>query len=188
MNIRSSKGRVLVAMKARPSLFTDDQQARFLQHFSATCNLGESAAAAGVSRKTIYDRLRRDQPFADAFAVAEEHGVGNLRAELVRRSLALLQATTPDEQALASLPGLDCRFILNLLQQHERALHQRNGDRRPARSDASVAAGRLAALMERMGAERKKEVALAQAARAARKRALDQLHPGGIAPDASCDA
>lgn len=168
MNIRKSKGRRLVAMADRPNLFTDSQQAAFLQHFSATCNLSQSAAAAGVSRKVVYERQHHDEAFAAAFHAAEEMGVENLRAELVRRSLALLQATTPDEVALASLPGLDGQFILNLLKQHERALGQEGGDRRPKRSDASEAAARLAKLLERMRAEHKRELAQKRAARAVR--------------------
>jgi hypothetical protein len=106
--------------------------------------------------------------FANAFILAEEMGVENLKAELVRRSLALLQATTPDEVALASLPGLDCQFILNLLKQHENNLGKLNGDRRPQRSDASEAAGRLQKLLERMRLEHKKELAAKRAAKAAR--------------------
>jgi hypothetical protein len=154
-------------MAARPNLFTDAQQAVFLGHFAATCNLGQGAAAAGVDRRVIYDRLRHDEAFAAAFHAAEETGVANLRAELVRRSLALLQAATPDEVALASLPGLDCHFILNLLKQHERALGQQSGDRRPRRSDASEAAARLAKLLERMRAEHERELAAKRVARAA---------------------
>ena len=95
MTIRASKGRRLVKMADRPNLFTDAQQATFLSHFAATCNLGQSATAAGVRRTVIYDRLGHDAAFASAFHVAEETGVQNLRAELVRRSLVLLRATTP---------------------------------------------------------------------------------------------
>ena len=166
MNIRKSKGRRLVGMADRPNLFTDAQQIVFLGHFAATCNLGQSAAVAGVSRKVIYERLRRDGAFAAAFAQAEETGVANLRAELVRRSLALLEAATPDEAALASLPGLDCHFILNLVQQHEKGLGKASGDRRPRRSDASEAAARLAKLLERMRLEHKQELAAKRAAKA----------------------
>jgi hypothetical protein len=115
----------------------------------------------------IYDRLQHDEAFAGAFHVAEEAGVQNLRAELVRRSLALLQATTPDEVALATLPGLDCGLILNLLRQHERALGEGSGDRRPRRSDAKEAAARLAKLLERMRAEHKRELASKRKAKAA---------------------
>jgi hypothetical protein len=167
MTIRASRGRRLVKMAERPNLFTDAQQKTFLSHFSATCNLGKSAAAAGVHRRVIYDRLQHDAAFASAFHVAEETGVQSLRAELVRRSLALLQAATPDEVALASLPGLDSHFILNLVKQHERSLGQESGDRRPRRSDARDAAARLAKLMERMREEHRRELASKRKAKAA---------------------
>jgi hypothetical protein len=166
VTIRASRGRRLVMMADRPNLFTDAQQETFLSHFAATCNLRQSAVVAGVRRTVIYDRLEHDPAFAGAFHVAEETGVQNLRAELVRRSLALLQATTPDEAALASLPGLDCGFILNLLKQHERALGQESGDRRPRRSDAKEAAARLAKLMDRMREEHKRELAAKRKAKA----------------------
>lgn len=168
VGIRASRGRRLVSVTPRANEFTDAQQHIFLGHFAATCNLGQSAVAAGVRRGVIYDRLQHDEAFAAAFHVAEETGVTNLRAELVRRSLALLQATTPDEVALASLGGLDASFILNLLKQHERSLGAEAGDRRPRRSDASEAAARLAKLLERMRAEHKRELAAKRAAKAAR--------------------
>ncbi len=186
VNIRRSKGRRLVAMAERRNLFTDEQQVVFLGHFAATCNLAASAAAAGVSRKVIYERQRHDPAFAAAFAVAEETGVCSLRAELVRRSLTLLQAATPDEVALASLPGLDCKFILNLLTQHERVLGSASGDRRPQRSDASEAAARLDKLMKRMRLEDKKARAARRAAKARADdgggaRANEGGRPGGLA-------
>jgi hypothetical protein len=167
LTIRKNKGRVLVAAAARADLFDDAKQAVFLGHFAATCNLLQSAAAAGVSRKTVYQRRRFDEAFAEAFARAEESGVECLRGEMVRRSLALLRAATPDEVALASLPGLDCHTIMNLLDHHERGLGKASGERRPRRSDASEAAARLKKLLERMRAEHKRELALKRAAKAA---------------------
>ncbi len=137
-----------------------------------------SAAAAGVDRRVIYDRLRHDAAFASAFHVAEETGIQNLRAELVRRSLALLQAVTPDEVALASLPGLDSNFILNLLKQHERSLGVESGDRRPRRSNAAEAAARLAKLMERTREEHRRELAAKRAAKAKAKAAEQHAAEG----------
>lgn len=165
VGIRASRGRRLVAMTPRKNEFTDAQQKIFLGQFAATCNLGRSALEAGVKRAVIYDRLEHDEAFAAAFHVAEENGVLSLRAELVRRSLALLQAATPDEAGLASLEGLDAKFILNLVMQHERALGTGAGDRRPRKSDASEAAGRLAKLMDRMREEHKRELAAKRAAK-----------------------
>ena len=105
MTIRGHKDRVLISQPDRKGAFTATKQALFLEHFAAPCNLQESARVAGVSHQTIYNRRYADPAFRDAFARAEENGILSLRAELVRRSLQLLSAATPDEKALAELPG-----------------------------------------------------------------------------------
>src|SRR5689334_4576969 len=102
--IRTTKGRTMQAHGDRASDFTQAKMRTFLGQFAATGNVRASAAEAGVSTSTIYMRRQRDPAFRDAFAVAEENAIVTLRAEMVRRSLTLLAATTPDEVAAASLP------------------------------------------------------------------------------------
>jgi hypothetical protein len=166
--IRGNSNRVLQSHRERDRDFTHAKRKLFLSHFAATGNVSASATHAGVAFSTAYDRRREDPAFRDAWALAEENAVITLRAEMVRRSLELLAATTPDEVAVASLPGLDCRTILHLLKYHEKGLGKEPGDRRPERSDASEAAARLSKLMERMRAEHKRELEQKRAAKAAR--------------------
>ena len=152
----------------RESCFTPDKQAIFLAHFAATCNLTESAKEAGVGRRVVYGARIRDEDFRHAFALAEENGIISLRAEMARRSMQLLEAVTPDEKALAALPGLDCNTILHLLKYHERGVGKGPGERQPRDVDAGEAAARLAKLLERMRAEHRIELEKKRAAKAAR--------------------
>jgi hypothetical protein len=105
-------------------------------------------------------RRQDDEQFRLAFKQAQDNAVTLLRAELVRRGLELLQAATPDEQAAPALAGMDAKFILSLVQQHERGIGRELGDVKPRRSDASEAAARLQALLIRMRLERKRELEL----------------------------
>nr|WP_314442875.1 hypothetical protein [uncultured Sphingomonas sp.] len=166
--IRGNSNRVLQAHREPQRNFTHAKRKQFLGHFAATGNVSESARTAGVPLSTAYDRRRVDHAFRDAWALAEENAVITLRAEMVRRSLELLQAATPDEVALATLPGLDCRTIMVLLKMHEKGLGKGPGERRPQRSDPKEAAARLAKLLDRMRAEHKRELAVKRAAKAAR--------------------
>jgi hypothetical protein len=164
--MRGTKQRIVQERKVRESCFTPDKQALFLAHFAATCNLTESAKLAGVGRRVVYCARVRDEAFRQAFAVAEENGIISLRAEMARRSMQLLDAVTPEEKALAALPGLDCNTILHLLKYHEKGAGKGPGDRQPQRSDPNEAAARLQKLLVRMRAEHKRELALKRAARA----------------------
>jgi len=168
MAIRATKNRVLHSHRDGTKAFSLAKQTKFLAHFAATGNVVQAAEAAGIGRSTPYHRRQIDPAFRAAFALAEENAVITLRAEMVRRSLELLAATTPDGVAAASLPGLDCRTIMILLKQHEQGLGKGPGERRPERADAGEAAARLAKLLTRMRAERKLELLKAREAKRAR--------------------
>lgn len=165
--VKGTKQRIVQERKVRETCFTPDKQALFLAHFAATCNLTESANVAGVGRRVVYGARVRDEAFRHAFALAEENGIISLRAEMARRSMQLLMAVTPEEKALAALPGLDCNTILHLLKYHEKGVGKGPGDRQPQRADLKEAAARLAKLLERMREEHKRELAVKRAARAA---------------------
>lgn len=168
MVIRGNSHRVLQEHQDSDRSFTHAKRMAFLSHFAATGNVSASARLAGVVFSTAYDRRRRDPAFKAAWALAEENAVLTLRAEMVRRSLELLRAATPDEVAAATLPGLDCHTILHLLKYHEKGLGKEPGDRRPERSDAGEAAARLTKLMVRLRAEHERDLKVKKAARAAR--------------------
>jgi hypothetical protein len=147
-----------------------ERQKRFLTAFANSGNITSSAKQARVSLSTIWLRRQNDAEFQAAFKQAQDNAVTLLRAELVRRGLELLQAATPDEQAAPALAGMDAKFILSLVVQHERALGQELGDVKPKRSDANEAAARLQALLIRMRLERKRELDERQREREERKR------------------
>jgi hypothetical protein len=158
MGICSNRDRELQKRRARPGEFTDERQKKFLTEFASTCNVKAAAEKVGVQVSTIYYRRMHDAAFSDAWNAAQAQGIAALRAELVRRSRALLEAATPSELAHERLEGMDAKFLLNLITIHERNDGTRRGDNRPQRSDANEAAARLQALLLRMRLERKREM------------------------------
>jgi hypothetical protein len=60
----------------------------FLETIRKTGNVRLAAHAAGVDRSTPYQRARRDQAFAEAWAAAEQDAIDTLEAEARRRALA----------------------------------------------------------------------------------------------------
>lgn len=164
MNYRDGK---IVRRRDREGEASDEQLTTFLSLFAATCNVKASALEAGIEVSAIYRRRMNDAAFKAAWAAAQDQGVANLKAEMVRRGLALLDAANPDEAALLKLEGMDAKLILSLIGQHERSLGREPGDIKPRRSDASEAAARLQAVLVRMRLERKKELEVKRALRGA---------------------
>jgi hypothetical protein len=156
--IRETKGHQLQFQQNQHQEFTQERQEQFLSLFSATSNVRFCAREIGIATSTIHQRRRCDPAFRAAFAAAQEQAVVSLRAELVSRGLALLNAATPDEAAEAALSGMDAKLILSLIGQYERSLGKEPGDIKPQRSDAGEAAKRLQALLIRMRLERKREL------------------------------
>ena len=136
--------------------FTEAKQKAFLSFFAGSCNVADAAARVGVATSTLYARRGSDPAFRAAWAVAQDQAVAALRAELVRRGLELVRAATPDDASLAALGGMDARFLLGLVEAHERNAGKAPGDIVPAKSDAVEAAARLHKLMVRMRGERKR--------------------------------
>jgi hypothetical protein len=138
--------------------FTEARQRLFLTKFAGTANVKDSAREAGVAVSTITGRRRSDPRFRAAFDEAQAEAVVILRAELVRRGLELLQCTGANDRSVTTLQGMDAKFLLQLIDKHERSMSHPLGDIKPQRSDAAQAAARLHALMTRMRAERKREL------------------------------
>lgn len=141
----------------RGNEFGLERQQAFLTLFADSCNIRASARKIGVAPSTVYRRRRDDAEFRAAFAAAQDHATALLKAELVRRGLELLRAATPSEAEGAALAGMDAKFLLSLVAQHERNVGRELGDQNPQKSDAKVAAARLQALILRMRLERKRE-------------------------------
>lgn len=60
----------------------------FLMAFIETCNMVESASAAGIDRTAHYKWLKEDPEYAEAFAEARKVAVSGLEAEAVKRAKA----------------------------------------------------------------------------------------------------
>ncbi|WP_300973624.1 hypothetical protein [Sphingomonas sp. LHG3406-1] len=159
MGITGGGKQPLMERRERKNGFGLQRQKTFLTSFATTGNIGMSAREANVAPSTIWLRRQTDLVFRKAFNEAQDSAVANLRAELVRRGLELLNAATAVEAAPAVLAGMDAKLLLALIVHHERSLGRDPGDIRPRRSDASEAAERLHALMKRMREERKRDLA-----------------------------
>ncbi|UUR07624.1 hypothetical protein [Sphingomonas glaciei] len=158
MGIVGGNGCELQRRGERANEFGLERQQAFLALFAESCNISESARQVGVAVSTVYKRRRDDEQFRIAFATAQDHATALLKAELVRRGLELLRAATPAETDGAALAGMDAKFLLSLVAQHERSVGKELGDIKPQRSDAGEAAKRLQALLIRMRLERKREM------------------------------
>ncbi|GAA3996687.1 hypothetical protein GCM10022211_02230 [Sphingomonas humi] len=168
--IRNTKGHQVQFQEDQREAFTQERQDRFLTLFSATSNIRYCSREIGIATSTIHHRRRHDPVFRAAFAAAQEQAVVSLRAEMVSRGLALLQAASPDEAADAALSGMDAKLILSLIEQYERSHGKEPGDIKPQKSDAGEATARLQALLIRMRLERQREMEERRKERAERKR------------------
>ena len=157
MGITGGNRSDLQVRKERKNEFGLKRQAEFLQAFANSCNISAAAAQCKVALSTIWCRRQKDPQFRAAFDVAQDNAVTNLKLELIRRGLELTRAGSPDEVAASALGGMDAKFLMSLVVQHERALGTEVGDQRPKRSDASEASKRLYALLLRMRMERERK-------------------------------
>lgn len=157
MGIVGGKGCKLQQRAERKNEFGVRRQAAFLKSFANSCNIKKAAAETGVSVVTVWARRRDDEQFREAFDTARDQAVANLRSELVARGLELLRAATPDETAAAAFPGMDAKFLLSLVQMHQRNLDKGPGEAQPRRNDPNEAAARLQALLVRMRMEHQRE-------------------------------
>ena len=87
MSIAGTNGCVAQRRKPRRDGWTRTKRTIFLDHLEASCNIRQSAAAAGMDDSTARALRRRDPEFAAAWAEALEIGCERLRAELLARAL-----------------------------------------------------------------------------------------------------
>lgn len=102
-------------VRSEGARWTDDDEAVFLDHLAASCNVSLSAEAAGFSRFELYKRRRRDPAFAKRWQAALAQGYARIEAALVRRAIDALEGLSPDpdtpiptmtvEQAMKVLDG-----------------------------------------------------------------------------------
>lgn len=158
MGIVGGNGCELQRRTERKNEFGLERQQAFLSLFSESCNIKTAARKVGVATSTILKRRRDDAEFRTAFAAAQDHAAALLKAELVRRGLELLRAATPEEADGAAFAGMDAKFLLALVAQHERNIGRELGDQNPKKADSKEAAARLQALLIRMRLEHKREL------------------------------
>jgi hypothetical protein len=101
------------------------KRAAFLDHLAGSCNVRESAAAAGVTPVSIYELRRKDARFAAEWHEALLAGYQLLETELVGYALAGGNAA---QDIAGATRRIDVDIALKLLGQHRTGLL---GQRRP---------------------------------------------------------
>jgi hypothetical protein len=101
------------------------KRAAFLDHLAGSCNVRESAAAAGVTPVSIYELRRKDARFAAEWHEALLAGYQLLETELVGYALAGGNET---QEIAGATRRIDVDIALKLLGQHRTGLL---GQRRP---------------------------------------------------------
>lgn len=85
--IVSNNRRLIQRRRIRNVRFDERRKGIFLAHFARSCDLLAASAAAGICERTVYNHLRSDPAFAEAFQAALETGYRRLQAESVRQRL-----------------------------------------------------------------------------------------------------
>jgi len=113
-------GRRWQKQRSRRVRFTRERKQAFLDHFAGSCNLAAAAEAAGVSAATVYEHLRRDPAFAEAFQEALALGYTLIEAEAAGQMRAAQEKYRihPDPDAAAMAMSFD--QCLKLLRQWKR--------------------------------------------------------------------
>jgi hypothetical protein len=120
--------RLMQRRKMRHVRFDERRKGAFLAAFARSCDLLAASAAAGICERTVYNHLRFDPAFAEAFQAALEEGYRWLQAEAVRQQLEaqerLRSATEAAEEVGEPLPlaeaGVDFDRTMKLLARWDR--------------------------------------------------------------------
>ncbi len=126
--IASNNRRLMQRRRMRHVRFDAGRKGVFLDHFARSCDLLAAAAAAGVCERTVYNHLRSDAAFAEAFPAALGEGYRRLEAESVRRRLeaqrrlraAIEAAEEKGEPIPAAEEGVEFDRAMKLLERWER--------------------------------------------------------------------
>jgi hypothetical protein len=106
--IRSNNRRAMQRRRMRNVRFDERRKGIFLDCFARSCDLLAAAAAAGVCERTVYNHIRSDTAFAEAFQEALEAGYRWLETEAVRQRLEaqgrLRSAIAEAEESGETLP------------------------------------------------------------------------------------
>lgn len=109
----------LQVVKSRRAVFGKARKRRFLDELAMTCNVTQSAAAAGVTPSCVYQARQRDPEFRADWQVALEQGYARIEAMLLERATAL--TPEPGEEPNPAEP-IDRDLALHLLREHKKGL------------------------------------------------------------------
>lgn len=156
-----------IKRKVRANGWTAQRRKRFLDCVAATCNIGQSAAFAGMSLPGMYALRRRDADFADQLRQALETGYTRIEASLLNKVTNGSSVRVPlwgDEELDGKPPTLDDIKLpdpddvdpdvaLRILQFHYRMVKDPAAPRRSGRPPAHATKDETnAALVKRLRA------------------------------------
>ncbi len=105
MIVRDHADRGIVRKRRRAVEFTRTRKQRFLDHFAGGCNMAASAAAAGVTERTVRKALAEDPAFAEGFDAALAVGYKAMEADALCQQQEAREAyrlsPVPDPEAAA---------------------------------------------------------------------------------------
>lgn len=84
--------------------WSDEAEAKFLDHLAATCNVTAAAEACGFSGPAIYARRRNDPAFAERWQAALEAGHARIQMLLAQRAIEALEGFEPDPDVAVLRP------------------------------------------------------------------------------------
>ncbi|HEX4693984.1 hypothetical protein [Sphingomonas sp.] len=96
--------------------WTDEAEAKFLDHLAASCNVTAAAAACGFSKEAIYRRRSADPVFAERWQAALAQGYARIEMALVGRAADAMEGLVPDPDT--PIPEMTVRDAIAVLGLH----------------------------------------------------------------------
>lgn len=100
--------------------WSDEAEARFLDHLAASANITHAAREAGFSATLLYQKRRSDPVFAERWQAALAQGYARIEALLVRRATERLEGFAPDPDT--PIPEMTVKDALAILGHHRAAV------------------------------------------------------------------
>lgn len=135
------------ATAARHS-FTKARQVIFLNSLAATCNVRDSAKAAGVTTAAVYSKRRTDPLFAISWQQALETAYAALETLLLKRAQKIL-ATSQPSNTKATAADMTIAQAISLFSDHRKGLTA-NGKERPVNAGRADEAETATAIMRKL--------------------------------------
>lgn len=167
--------------------WTKKMRERFLDHLAATCNVRESAGAAGVNPGSVYTLRRRDPAFAAAWEDALALGYQMLETRAIGHVLAGGVRREPLDCGVESTAGpIDFDSAVRLLTVHRNAAGKpRKGGREPRFATRDETDAMLLKRLKAIETRRAREAEWAAQVEAGRA-ALMMQDAGADAPVLAC--